>query len=55
MEDGNQDNLKSKTGKKQPLINFAKRELTYNVLRELQLYQQSSYKYVKNSNDDVII
>jgi hypothetical protein len=45
MEDGNQDNLTSKTGGKQPLINFGKRELIYNVIRELHLYQQNAYKF----------
>jgi len=44
MEDGNPDTLPSKPSKT-PLINFAKRELVYNVVRELQLYQQSAYKF----------
>jgi len=44
MEDGNPDMSPPKTGKLK-LINFAKRELIYNVIRELQLYQQNAYKF----------
>jgi hypothetical protein len=43
MEDGNPDNIVH-TGV--TMINYYKRELIYNTLREIRMYQQSSYKYV---------
>lgn len=42
MEDGNPDNV---VHNGVPMINYYKRELVYNTLREIRMYQQSSYKY----------
>lgn len=42
MEDGNPDNV---VHNGVTMINYYKRELVYNTLREIHMYQQSSYKY----------
>jgi len=43
MEDGNPDFFASKGSA--PVINFFKRELVYNTLREIRMYQESGYKF----------
>jgi len=43
MEDGNPDNIDG-------LINFKKREMIFNVLSEIQQYQQTPYKYEPMEN-----
>eukprot|EP00026_Physarum_polycephalum_P001130 Phypoly_transcript_01131.p1 GENE.Phypoly_transcript_01131~~Phypoly_transcript_01131.p1 ORF type:complete len:1170 (+),score=184.24 Phypoly_transcript_01131:39-3548(+) len=42
MEDGNPDNV---THNGVPMINYYKRELVYNTLREIHMYQQSAYNF----------
>ena len=42
MEDGNPDNV---VHGGVTMINYYKRELVYNTLREIRMYQQSAYKY----------
>jgi hypothetical protein len=38
VEDGNPDTVNG-------LINFKKRQMIYNIIEKIQLYQQTSYKY----------
>jgi len=42
IEEGNQDYIEGK------LINFKKREMTFNVISEMQQYQQEPYKFEVN-------